>query len=113
MTIKIKIGVKSANGLQNVERVSGTSDPYVIVKLGSSKLFETKVVQETLDPVWDHLAEEVSWDEKSGMTFELWDKNNVTMDRSMGTAVLSSKQVSDGFVGDLRVDPQGTLSISV
>ncbi|CAG8526013.1 536_t:CDS:10 [Paraglomus occultum] len=48
----VKLKIKSAKGLKNLETFRGQSDPYVIVSLGSTFRSRTEVINNNLNPEW-------------------------------------------------------------
>ena len=78
------------------------SDPYVVVKLGSKKLGQTKVVMKTLNPEWNEAfkrnftGREFKADES--LTFSIFDKDRGSADDPMGEVVVPLKVLLSGQV---------------
>ncbi|VDP85112.1 unnamed protein product [Echinostoma caproni] len=83
------VEVKEAKNLIPMDP-SGSSDPYVKVKLGPgdnlSRKFKTKTVKSSLNPVWDEAFKIPiqSQDESKRLHFEVWDWDRASRDDFMG-----------------------------
>eukprot|EP00445_Apocalathium_hangoei_P024516 CAMPEP_0203916522 /NCGR_PEP_ID=MMETSP0359-20131031/57223_1 /ASSEMBLY_ACC=CAM_ASM_000338 /TAXON_ID=268821 /ORGANISM="Scrippsiella Hangoei, Strain SHTV-5" /LENGTH=1370 /DNA_ID=CAMNT_0050843241 /DNA_START=19 /DNA_END=4131 /DNA_ORIENTATION=- len=105
----VEISIKGATGLRNADRMGvfgGKSDPYCIVKKlpGSKIVMRTKVVENTLDPTWDHPPFEVERVPLEGpaFEFEVRDKDPGRAGDILGTISLDSTQfLPQGFEGPL------------
>ncbi|XP_010530076.1 PREDICTED: protein C2-DOMAIN ABA-RELATED 11-like [Tarenaya hassleriana] len=65
-----------------------TSDPYVIVKLGSQSA-KTKVINNCLNPVWNEELSFTLTDPAAVLTLEVFDRDRFKADDKMGHAHLS------------------------
>ena len=78
------------------------SDPYVVVKLGSRKLGQTKIMMKTLNPDWNEAfkrnfsGREFNADES--LTFSIFDKDRGSADDPMGEVVVPLKALLSGQV---------------
>ena len=80
---KLTITVRKATGLAIMDH-TGTSDPYVVVKVGEQEPRRTSVIEKTLSPVWDHsVSFEVAPALDEAIELEVWDKD-LTVDDFMG-----------------------------
>ncbi|EFC40020.1 predicted protein [Naegleria gruberi] len=95
MGAKVKIQVKSCRNLPIMDRSSGLTDAYVVVKCGSEYQFKTPVCRKTLNPSWnidafrfevpnnDYLQENV-------IEFKIIDYDVVTQDDVIGTVIVDT-----------------------
>lgn len=110
---KLQVWILSAGGLQGVNTFGGKSDPYAICSLNSDKSFQTPVINDELDPQWDHGPEELTLATELELKFEVRDKDMIGS-TSLGTATLTRDQCLAGFDGTLRLGKQkGTLRVKV
>ena len=88
----LEVLVHRAAGLLAADK-NGLSDPYVIVQLGEGKLWRSRVVPKTLDPVWEE-----SYLVSGALRDTISSPLLVTvMDRDRG-------QTTDDYLGELTVD---------
>jgi len=114
----IAIWVYSASDLRNVDMFGGKSDPYCVVKFVSGqkaeKLFQTKVIDNDPDPVWNHPREDVKWGGEREIRFEVYDKDFCCMGDKLGEASLTWEQCRRGIYTDLDLgEDNGTLRVKV
>lgn len=75
---KLRVTVIGAHGLANMDGfLAGKSDPYVVCQVVGKKIqrFQTKVINDSLDPVWDHTSELVGYSPGDGLEFQVWDND--------------------------------------
>eukprot|EP00929_Paragymnodinium_shiwhaense_P067321 TRINITY_DN33898_c0_g1_i1.p1 TRINITY_DN33898_c0_g1~~TRINITY_DN33898_c0_g1_i1.p1 ORF type:complete len:585 (-),score=182.07 TRINITY_DN33898_c0_g1_i1:220-1974(-) len=109
-TRALHVTIVSARNLKNAdstERGEGVSDPFCtfqIVGKPESKV-ETEVIQDNLDPIWDHDFSTV-WSVGEDLLFEIFDKDLKSCD-FLGRAKLSCDEFHpNGFDGELLLsDP--------
>ncbi|KAG0171780.1 Multiple C2 and transmembrane domain-containing protein 2 [Apophysomyces sp. BC1034] len=53
--LKLRVGLISARGLAAADK-TGFSDPYAVARVNGKK-YTTKVIKQTLDPIWDYAFE--------------------------------------------------------
>ena len=104
-TIRIQIEVIKARALAAADYgLSGSaSDPYCVVKLGSSEhvIGKTEVKTQTLEPVWSASFEHdlsltsftTSW-----LVFEVWDSDTLSADDELGAVRLPMRDLADKLV---------------
>jgi len=110
---KLQVWVLSAEGLQGVNMFGGKSDPYVICSLSHDKTFQTLVIDNELNPKWNHGPEEFTLSTELELKFEVRDKDMIGS-TSLGTATLTKDQCLAGFDGSLRLGKgKGTLRVKV
>src|SRR5215213_2140068 len=81
----LKLTIFSAKGLRNAERF-GTSDPYIKITIhGNKELAKTKVIEDTLNPVWNETHYLTLTTLNEFLKFELWDSNGLSKDKPLGT----------------------------
>ncbi|KAJ3069128.1 hypothetical protein HDU98_007810 [Podochytrium sp. JEL0797] len=85
----MKIKVAKAKALVNVELLGRKSDPYAKIKVGTTAVGATRVKENTLDPVWNETFYSVVYSRKQKVIIELWDYNNVKLDKSLGNVELA------------------------
>ncbi|KAI8607923.1 hypothetical protein BC830DRAFT_1174868, partial [Chytriomyces sp. MP71] len=91
----LKITLHEAKKLKNQE-LAGTSDPYVLIKIGGVEVARTKVVDSSLNPYWGQtlfvpiLSSTVQFDSEANVNdkleIEVFDSNSTTNDKFMGAA---------------------------
>ncbi|KAK9762893.1 Tricalbin-2, partial [Basidiobolus ranarum] len=82
----LKITIRSGRNLKNVELI-GMSDPYVVLQCNNRvELGRTSVKSNTLNPVWDETYYILLHNLSDTLTLEVFDKEEVKKDRSIGTA---------------------------
>jgi len=95
----VRIQVLKARGLNAADWAllgKGSSDPYAVVKLGSSS-FKTDVISNTVDPVWDDaVGTFVVFDRDQQVTVKVWDKDPVKSDDFLGDVQLSVQKLLRG-----------------
>eukprot|EP00414_Alexandrium_minutum_P006453 CAMPEP_0113823882 /NCGR_PEP_ID=MMETSP0328-20130328/2964_1 /TAXON_ID=39455 /ORGANISM="Alexandrium minutum" /LENGTH=162 /DNA_ID=CAMNT_0000791821 /DNA_START=24 /DNA_END=509 /DNA_ORIENTATION=- /assembly_acc=CAM_ASM_000350 len=103
--MKVKVVIVGCTNLRNAD-VLDVSDPYCVCDiLGKHKAtIRTPVVQNNLNPVWNHSAE-VEWDGEGDMVFKVLDKDTYTSDDVLGSAVLHGQQLAQGFNGRVPLEP--------
>merc|ERR1740116_706486 len=75
---RVKAIIVKANGLYNADGfMAGKSDPYVICQVVEkpTKKFQTKVLNNTLEPVWDHLGVINGFVVGETLELNVWDKD--------------------------------------
>jgi len=113
---RIRVSIISAKDLRNADWI-GKSDPYCTCKVLGKKqvVFETEVVDNCLDPVWNK-THEFDYSPGDDFQFSIFDKDfDLKGDDVLGDAVLKSEQFYPrGFEGDLQVEGgTGTLQVKV
>ena len=101
------VKIISASDLVGAD-ASGSSDPYVILKIGNMKQ-KTQVKSKQLAPVWneDFIFREVGY--LSGvLSMEVYDKNRFSADDSLGTCQVKLETVIRGVDRMLEVPLAGT-----
>eukprot|EP00993_Chasmostoma_nieuportense_P002228 NODE_3042_length_1041_cov_35.665208_g2900_i0.p1 GENE.NODE_3042_length_1041_cov_35.665208_g2900_i0~~NODE_3042_length_1041_cov_35.665208_g2900_i0.p1 ORF type:complete len:322 (+),score=66.68 NODE_3042_length_1041_cov_35.665208_g2900_i0:59-967(+) len=74
----------------------GTSDPYVIVRLGNEKR-QSKVVLKTLAPTWDERFDfSLAADHKTLLKFALWDSDLHSADDPLGESCFNLASLTQG-----------------
>src|SRR3954467_2462691 len=89
----LHVELASAANLYAADR-SGTSDPFVEFILDGKKVFKSKVIKKTLNPVWDE-SFDVAITSRTLSVFylELYDWNQVQSSELLGTAEISLKNL--------------------
>ena len=116
---------KDGSGFLKMGKKS-TSDPYVVVRVGTEKVCTTKVCTKTLDPVWKETfkwqAEGRAFKPKDDVTFTIYDRDRGMSDDPMGEVRMPLTSLYDGLVkeADHTVrncagckDASGTLKLSI
>ncbi|CAG8602008.1 10929_t:CDS:10, partial [Funneliformis caledonium] len=89
----LKLTIKSAKNLRNAERFGGTSDPYCKVMVQSSdvtiaekEISRTKVINNSLNPVWNETYYLLLNNTKDILKFNIFDSNSkISADRLLGS----------------------------
>jgi len=118
---RLQITVESACNLYNSDGVlAGKSDPYVIVEVPGQKSmkFQTEVISNELNPVWNFTGEIDGFMDGDVLRFTVMDKDTFPKpDDFLGKAELTAQDFyPNGFHGDLTLadsKTQATLSVMV
>jgi hypothetical protein len=106
----LKITIVSAKDLRNADFVpgSGKSDPYCVceVKRKPQLKFQTPVIDDMLNPTWDHQDRFEKFSAGDSLVFTVFDKDVVGSDL-LGDATLERGTFEHGFEGDLPLDGKG------
>ncbi|KAI8391800.1 C2 domain-containing protein [Radiomyces spectabilis] len=96
--LKLRIGIISARGLAAADK-TGFSDPYVVMRINEKK-YTTKVIKQTLDPVWDAEFDIPIHPGKLPVlvNFTVWDKDTFGRD-FLGDVNIPFKNVFDRNAG--------------
>lgn len=100
---KIHSHVNSGKGLIAMDR-GGRSDPYLKCIHGQEKLFQTRVVQKTISPVWKENFISYVDNPFKPLTFQVYDKDLVGTDDFMGEATLDLTSLQLGKMTGLVLD---------
>mmetsp|Transcript_34793 Transcript_34793/g.68688 ORF Transcript_34793/g.68688 Transcript_34793/m.68688 type:complete len:773 (+) Transcript_34793:38-2356(+) len=108
----LKVTIVSARGLRDADRMpgAGKSDPYCTCEVLGKKVpkIQTKVVNNTCDPVWEHQAQIVGFSPGDVLVFKLYDKDIGKRDDFLGTAFMTTEQFyPTGFEGELPLSEAG------
>ncbi|KAL8227887.1 hypothetical protein R6Q57_015471 [Mikania cordata] len=123
---QVTLTIVKANNLKNLEMI-GKSDPYVTAYIRPLEKFKTKVVDNNLNPVWNHVIQLIAEDKETQFAvFEVLDQD-IGQDKRLGIAKLPLidlvPEVEKEF--ELRLQPsldmlkikdkkdRGTLTIKV
>jgi len=104
---KLKVTVMRAAGLYNADwGLAGKSDPYVTCSVQGREnncKFQTPVMDNTLDPVWNHVAMLKGFVDGEVLEFQVWDKDVFPKpDDFLGKVVLNSSDFfPHGLEGEL------------
>mmetsp|Transcript_82531 Transcript_82531/g.266098 ORF Transcript_82531/g.266098 Transcript_82531/m.266098 type:complete len:928 (+) Transcript_82531:150-2933(+) len=102
--------ITSARDLRNADwsLTDGKSDPYVLVEFPGKPQFSyrTKVIQDTLDPVWNHKFVMSGFGESDSIIFSVMDED-YGKDELLGRCKLEASQLEGGFEGELELEEAG------
>merc|ERR1712048_684074 len=107
---RVKVTIVGARGLRNADWV-GKSDPYCICEIPgkSYSKFLTEVVNNCLNPEWNHEADVSGYAIEDPLTFTVKDKDPMKKDDALGSITLMSDQfLASGFEGELQLSGAGT-----
>ncbi len=82
---RLDVVIGSGKGLIAMDR-GGTSDPYVKCVQGQEKLFQTRVISKTVNPVWGETFATFVDNPFKPIAFQVFDKDLVGSDDFMGEA---------------------------
>ncbi|XP_076950329.1 calcium-dependent lipid-binding protein-like [Bidens hawaiensis] len=83
----VTLTIVKANNLKNMEMI-GKSDPYVTAYIRPLEKFKTKVIDNNLNPVWNHVLELIAEDKETQFAvFEVLDQD-IGQDKRLGIARL-------------------------
>mmetsp|Transcript_112529 Transcript_112529/g.223656 ORF Transcript_112529/g.223656 Transcript_112529/m.223656 type:complete len:1232 (-) Transcript_112529:86-3781(-) len=112
--VTLSITITSAKGLRDADWVpgSGTSDPYCVCEVfGRGVSTRTKVVNNNLDPVWDHHAELAGFKPGDALVFSVFDDDLGRKTDFLGhVTVPSDKFYPGGFSGELALEEKEKVS---
>ncbi|KAI4319226.1 hypothetical protein MLD38_032853 [Melastoma candidum] len=102
----LRIHVK--RGVNLAVRDVNSSDPYVVVKMGSQRL-KTRVIKKDVNPEWkEDLTLSVS-DPSLSVKLTVYDHDTFTKDDKMGEAEFDIRPFIDALKMDLHCFPNGTV----
>ncbi|CAG8492979.1 2591_t:CDS:10 [Racocetra fulgida] len=118
----LRVTVKSAENLPAADR-SGTSDPFAYIYLNEEKIYKTKHVKKTLNPVFENEDFTVNVLSRTSDKFhiEIWDWNKIEISTKLGTGTLDLSDLPTFEKVDRRVqlydpktsEPAGFMNLSV
>lgn len=100
----LRITVSGAKNLRNADGPLGASDPYVVCEIPGkpSSKFKTAVIDDSLNPLWNHKVEMVGFETGDSLRFRVYDQDMLTADDSMGVCTLGHQAfIPGGFSGEL------------
>nr|CAG4714151.1 unnamed protein product [Naegleria fowleri] len=97
--------------------LSGTSDPYVIVRMGGTR-HRTQTRRGTNNPFWGEQFTLMVMDPmKDSVTFDVYDKDLITKDDSLGSAIVQLNTLRRGVPERMNLNlmgaRQGTLTVEL
>ncbi|KAI1318055.1 hypothetical protein EDD11_007289 [Mortierella claussenii] len=96
----VQFTIYNARDLKNTELV-GSSDPYAKIRLGNRpELASTAVKKNTLNPIWNETNIILINNLNEVVCIEIFDKDKVGKDRSLGQAVFDLKALEEDAVQD-------------
>uniref|UniRef100_A0A7S4PU83 C2 domain-containing protein n=1 Tax=Alexandrium monilatum TaxID=311494 RepID=A0A7S4PU83_9DINO len=110
--IVLKVTIVSASGLRNADHLpgQGVSDPYCVCSIPGkprSRIW-TKVIDNNLNPVWNHEEKFHGFAVGDSLDFRVYDKDVGMSDDFLGKAKLVGKQFYPrGFDGELELQEAG------
>jgi len=106
---KVWLTIISARGLRNADFI-GKSDPYCICDIpGRTDVsMMTQVIENNLNPEWNHEAEIMGYRVEDDLTFTVKDKDTLKSDDVLGMVTLTCEQfIEAGFEGELQLSNAG------
>merc|ERR1719361_392921 len=98
-----------ARGLRNADLI-GKSDPYCMCSIpGKPEVsIMTRVIENNLNPEWNHEAELTGYRVEDDLTFTVKDKDPSKQDDVLGNVTLTCEQfIEAGFEGELQLENAG------
>lgn len=107
----LRVTVVGARGLRNADWL-GKSDPYCVCEVrgkpDAKSRFQTPVIDDCLEPVWDHAGEIADFGSGDELMFTVMDQDTGGRADLLGKAVLTSAAFdSSGFDGELPLFEAG------
>ncbi|KAL6566340.1 Protein C2-DOMAIN ABA-RELATED 7 [Orobanche gracilis] len=99
--------IRVRRGINLAVRDTRSSDPYVAIECGSSKV-KTRVEKDNCNPVWDEDLTICVKDLTVPITLSVYDKDTFTSDDSMGNAQIDIKPCLECLKMGLQGLPDGT-----
>lgn len=84
----LRVLIKSAADVKNIEALGGKSDPYVRVSINNRTLARTEVQNNNLNPIWDQIVYVPVHNLRERVNFEIMDYENIGKDRPLGSVSL-------------------------
>jgi len=110
---KLRITIVCARDLRDAD-MFGHSDPYVQCKVRGKLLFQTDVIWDNPNPVWNHPPEDIEIVDPKDLKFDVYDKDLIGQGDFLGTAMLSAQMCDAGFEGELSLGvDNGFLAVKV
>jgi len=109
----LTIRIVGAQGLRNADKYS-KSDPYCTCEVRGkpSTKFKTRVIENNLEPIWNHVADITGFVEGDTLIFRVFDKDWLTKDDPLGCAMLKLDQTRlPCFDGDLKLEGEGAMGL--
>ena len=109
----LKLNLVSGSHLLSADR-NGKSDPFVEVYVNNKRMFKSKIIKKTLDPVWN---EQVNVPIKSMSRSELvfhvfdWDRAGDNDDLGQTSADLKAIEPNKKYDWDLKLNTQGSIKV--
>mmetsp|Transcript_62171 Transcript_62171/g.180274 ORF Transcript_62171/g.180274 Transcript_62171/m.180274 type:complete len:524 (+) Transcript_62171:58-1629(+) len=107
--LTLKINIVGAKNLPNADSF-GKSDPFCVCEIVGDKKsrFQTKVINDNCDPVWNHCVLLSGFGLNDKLRFEVWDKDTFAKNDLLGHIEIGrGKFVPYAFSGDLPLTPFG------
>lgn len=99
---KLSVSIVKATALKNME-IIGKSDPYVVLYIRPLFKVKTKVVDNSLNPVWNETFDLIAEDkETQSIIFEVFDKD-ITQDKRLGIVKLPLIDLEPDTVKELEL----------
>ncbi|MED6191609.1 hypothetical protein PIB30_001888 [Stylosanthes scabra] len=86
-----------------------SSDPYVVVTMGSQKL-KTKIIYKNTNPEWNEEFTLMVEDIKTPIRLNVFDKDTFTPDDEMGEAIIDIKPYVECWKMELESLPEGSVA---
>eukprot|EP00747_Dinoflagellata_sp_TGD_P148046 gnl/TRDRNA2_/TRDRNA2_176872_c5_seq4.p1 gnl/TRDRNA2_/TRDRNA2_176872_c5~~gnl/TRDRNA2_/TRDRNA2_176872_c5_seq4.p1 ORF type:complete len:227 (-),score=55.87 gnl/TRDRNA2_/TRDRNA2_176872_c5_seq4:461-1141(-) len=105
----VSVTIVGARGLRDADWGRGSSDAYCVceVKGKPHTKFKTQVVNDSLEPMWNHTSQIEDYFRHEDLDFAIYDEDAVKHEL-LGRATLTSAQLSgSGFEGDLELSEAG------
>jgi len=115
----LMIMIAGATGLRNADWSPFTqdkSDPYCICQLVKNPdvKIKTATIQNTLNPVWNHVERVTSYQKGDSLQFTVWDYDVGKRDDKLGHIRLSSSMfLPNGFMGKLQLQGSGNTTAAL
>lgn len=107
---QLTIMIVKANNLKNMEMI-GKSDPYVTAFIRPLEKFKTKVVDNNLNPVWNHVLQLIAEDkETQSAVFEVLDQD-IGQDKRLGIAKLPLADLEPEIEKEIELKLQPSLDM--
>ena len=110
----LQVTIVRAKGLRNADWSAFSrkdkSDPYCVCEIAEKPhaKFTTKVINDDLNPNWNHVGQIEDYIFGDTLLFSVWDKDQWNSDDLLGRASLASAQFHEsGFDGELELSNAG------
>jgi len=108
-TPKFTVTIVSARGIRNSDWLPGPGKPdcYCVATRGSTEVYRTKVIQNSLTPLWAEEFDVFEFNDGEELEFKVWDSDLTGADY-LGKVVLVKEQfMVDGVNGDFLMEETG------
>ncbi|GMM53744.1 Tcb3 protein [Maudiozyma humilis] len=109
----LNLNIVSGSGLLSADR-NGYSDPFVLIYVNRQKVFKSKIIKKTLDPVWNEkVAVQIPSLSKSELLFNVMDWDRAGDNDELGVTTLDLKTIkpNETYSWNCPLSTQGSIKL--